>query len=204
MKKYLLLITLLISTVLSAQEFSITRFTEAINDSTALSSPRYDFNDDICAALIVEIVSMNDISFTGNIIGDISKKGDRYLLYLTNGTKRIKLMHEDYLPMTVDFTQFNISIKGGHTYELLLSANKPQNQDSSYGSGAQYLIFKSSVPLTKVIVNGEEWPIVDGKAKKMVPLGKYEYVVEASELTSRGEAEVKSTATSKVVNIRFE
>ena len=173
-------------------------------DSTAITSPRYDLNDELCAVLIVELASVENITFTGAIIGKVDRKNESYLLYLPNGTKRIKLMHEDYLPMTMNFSEYGLRIRGGRTYKALVTASNPPVPENTYGSGAQYLVFKSSVPLTKVEVNGEEWPVEEGKAKKMVPLGKYEYKVSAGSAVSSGTVEVKSTATSRVVNVKFQ
>ena len=193
----------MLSAATYAQEFTVTGIVELDRDSTAIMFPRYDLNDELCAVLIVEMASVENVSFTGAIVGDIDRKNDTYLLYLPNGTKRIKLLHEDYLSMTIDFSQYGVRIVGGHTYKASMSASMP-SRENEYGSGAQYLVFKSSVPLTKVEVNGEEWPIEEGKAKKMVPLGKYEYRVSAGDAVSSGSVEVKSTATSRVVNVRFQ
>lgn len=194
----------LFSTVIDAQEFIVEKVAEISSEEVAAIDPREDLNGDPCAALIVECLSVDNIFFSGNIIGDVERKNDTYLLYITEGTKRIKLMHEDYFPATIEFLQYGTTIKGGHMYKVVLNAKNPMVGNSTYNNGAQYLILKSSVPLTKAIVNGEEWDIIDGKAKKLVPLGRYEYVVEAGNMQSTGVAEVKSTATSNVVNIKFE
>lgn len=204
MKYSVLLALLFLSTGLLAQEFTLNGVVELENDRTAISYPRYDLNDELCAAVFVELSSMENITFSGAIVGDVDKRNDTYLLYLPDGAKRFKLMHEDYLPMTVDFSQHNLKIKGGHTYRVLISVSKPVTQDNTYGTGAQYLVFKSSVPLTRVEVNGENWPVEEGKAKKMVPLGKYTYKAYAGETVSSGTVEVKSTAMSRVVNVKFE
>ena len=203
MRYRLLSLLLLLSTGALAQEFTLTSIREIEHDSTAVSFPRYDLNDELCAALYVEIASVENLSFSGAIVGDIERRNEVYLLYLPDGAKRIKVMHEDYLPMTLDFTQNQLKIQGGHTYRALITASKPPAQENAYGAGAQYLIFKSSVPLTRVEVNGDDWPIEEGKAKKMVPLGKYEYKAYAGDAVSSGTVEVKSTAMSRVVNIKF-
>ena len=202
---HLLLLSLasMLSAAAYAQEFSITGMVELNRDSTAIKFPRYDLNEDLCAVLIVELAAVENASFTGTIVGGIDRKNDTYVLYLPNGTKRITLLHEDYLSMTMDFSQYGLRIVGGHTYKASVSASMPP-RENAYGSGAQYLVFKSSVPLTRVEVNGEEWPIEDGKAKKMVPLGEYEYRVSAGDAVSSGSVEVKSTATSRVVNVKFQ
>lgn len=204
MKYRLLFLALFFASSVFAQEFSISSIVEMERDSTAITSPRYDLNDELCAVLIVELASVENITFTGAIIGKVDRKNESYLLYLPNGTKRIKLMHEDYLPMTMNFSEYGLRIRGGRTYKALVTASNPPVPENTYGSGAQYLVFKSSVPLTKVEVNGEEWPVEEGKAKKMVPLGKYEYKVSAGSAVSSGTVEVKSTATSRVVNVKFQ
>ena len=203
MKYRLLFLALFFASSVFAQEFSISSIVELDRDSTAILSPQYDLNDELCAVLFVELATVENITFTGAVIGDVGRINDRYMLYLPNGTKRIKVMHADFLPLTMEFSEFDIRIRGGHTYRAVMSATLPVNEETTYGRGAQYLVFKSSVPLTKVVVNGEDWPIEDGKAKKMVPLGKYEYKVFAGEAVSSGVAEVKSTATSRVVNVKF-
>ena len=204
MKYRLLLLAFFFASSVFAQEFSISSIVEMERDSAAILSPRYDLNDELCAVLIVELSSVENVTFTGAIIGEVDRKNESYLLYLPNGTKRIKLMHEDYLPMTMDFSEYGLRIRGGRTYKALMTASNPPVPVNTYGSGAQYLVFKSSVPLTKVEVNGEEWPVEEGKAKKMVPLGKYEYKVSAGSAVSSGTVEVKSTATSRVVNVKFQ
>lgn len=202
MKGILIALLSLLPFVIQAQELKVTKITMLDADKTAVESPRYDLNNELCAVVKVKVESMDDLSFTGNIVGQATHNQDTYMLYLATGTRRLRIMHQNYLPLVVEFAEFGISIEGGRCYEISIASNAPKQQ-GQYGAGAQYLVFKSSSPLSEVVVNGEQWTISEGKAKKMVPLGKYEYQAKSGDLQARGTVEVTSTATSKIVNVKF-
>ena len=81
-----------------AQELSIKDFHEATNDLAARTKPRQDNNGNDCALVKVQLAAPN-ATFTGNVMGDVSFKNNEYWVYMTTGSKRLKVTHPSYLPL---------------------------------------------------------------------------------------------------------
>lgn len=110
------------------------------SDSTCFISPRYDLNGNACAVIKVFASSITgSLDFKGNIIGDVKLDGSLYTIYVTDRTKRIKVYHPNYIPETIDFTQYEDSrkgIEGNHVYSISISGNdNMKSSQNSYVSG---------------------------------------------------------------------
>jgi hypothetical protein len=90
------------------------------HDITAKTYPRLDLNGKNCA-LVKLILVIPEIGLEGNIIGEAEFHKGEYWVYLTDGTKRIRLKHEKYTPLMVDFEDFSIPfVESGLTYEMII------------------------------------------------------------------------------------
>lgn len=89
-------------------------------DTSASVYGRTDLNGNSCA-LVKVILLIPEIGFEGNVIGESEFKKGEYWVYLTPGTKRLKLKHDKYMPIMVEFSEFGInSLEGKTTYELMV------------------------------------------------------------------------------------
>lgn len=90
-------------------------------DLQARTQKREDLNGDPCALLKIEVPKLKDITFEGNYIGETQYTPGEYLVYVPAGTKRIKLKHEDYTPLVIEFSDCDIKIEQQSVYKIFIS-----------------------------------------------------------------------------------
>lgn len=120
MKKIVLIILLaFLSPIIGmAQEMSVISFDLDSKDKTASENPRKDFNGAECALVVVD-VDVPLMKFYGNVIGDIVRHQGKYYVYMTNGSKKLRIQHPDLTPLSVIFSEYGINgLAGGQTYRL--------------------------------------------------------------------------------------
>ncbi len=180
--KFIVLLLLFITQSMKGQVINVVDVIEDGVDSTASTNPVYDINNNLCAFLKVIVDVKGEITFKGNIIGKPVKSNDMYTMSVADGTKRIKFMHEDFLPGEIEFRMFGISVKGGKNYLVKMQVdNDHQMLSDSTNQTLQYLTIKANVPLKKIKIDDEEWTISNGKAKKLIIAGKHKYVAESAD-----------------------
>ena len=188
-----------------AQEISVQSCAINPQDCTATSSPRIDLNGDITAALKIYYPKGANLDFRGNVVGEVAKSDEFYLIYLVGGTKQLHIYKEGAVPLEVDFTQYTDCPKGliaGKTYELYLKESSKVKKD--YGRGSNIVLFKSDTPLSKLIVDGQQWQVNGMTAKRLMPYGEYEYeATSISNQTIKGTVEVTKSFGNKIVNLQF-
>lgn len=188
-----------------SQKLNIQAFYKSQENNIAQTSPRYDLNDNKCAAIIIMPEENGELQFRGMVVGKVEKKSTRYILYMPMKTKRLYIYHSNYMPLQIDFTKYEDSsngLEGGCTYCLSLVGDKVKKK--TYPKGAANLIFVSNVPLKKIVVNGLEW-LVNGKmSKRLVQYGEYNYEAYADGyLPITGTIEVVKALWGKSVNLNF-
>lgn len=120
MRKIVLIILLaVLSTAVGmAQEMSVKSFYLDSTDKTASENPRKDFNGAECALVVVD-VDVPLMKFYGNVIGDIVRHQGKYFVYMTSGSKKLRIQHPDLTPLSVIFSEYGINgLAGGQTYRL--------------------------------------------------------------------------------------
>ena len=114
---------------LSAQEIKLEKAQELMNDLTARSKMVLDLNDEPCALIRLQIPTEEELTFEGNII-QVEQTPGEYLIYIPEGTKRIRVKHPQCIPFVVDFPNNGLTIKGKSTYSIVLvlpsSVSKPE------------------------------------------------------------------------------
>ena len=103
------------------------------NDNSATTKPRKDLNGQNCA--LIKLGYDDDISrIEGNIIGDIDINGDEKWIYLTSGTKEMKVVPVNQKPFTITFSRYGIrSVQGGKTYKVEVEV--PKNEVTTEEKG---------------------------------------------------------------------
>lgn len=115
------LILMIMNVCVNAQTFSLVSLNRAINDLTGKIQSRKDFNGKDCGLLIVESV-LENITFQGNIVGDPIHDAGEYLIYLSAGSKELRIKHPKLLPFSIDMSSIlNEPIQSGVTYRLVLA-----------------------------------------------------------------------------------
>ena len=127
MKIHFIFFLLLFCATAMAQELSVKSFREFTNDLSARTKPRQDNNGDDCALVKVQLAASN-ATFSGNVMGEVAFSNNEYWVYMTAGSKRLKVNHPSYLPLEVSFADYGVNLlKGKTTYVLtLILGNLPQ------------------------------------------------------------------------------
>ena len=189
-----------------SQDLSVSSMKMIQTDSTCLTSPRYDLNGHACA--VIKVFTNNLLGllyFKGNIIGDVKTDESLYTIYVTDRTKKIKVYHPNYIPKTIDFTQYEDSkngIEGNHVYYISISGNNTTKSEKMVlGSGSRNLIFTSNAEIRHLFVNGIEW----NHSSHLLPYGEYEYeAVSEKNVRKKGKVKLTPSIGSMVVNIEFD
>ena len=119
----LLTMSLLLSLMAQAQKLTIEGM-QATNDLSASQQRRQDLNGEPCALVKVQLAA-TDVTFEGNVIPPVEYKGGEYWVYLTQGSKELRIKHQavppTFLPCHVKFTDYGIKdIQSLTTYYLTL------------------------------------------------------------------------------------
>ena len=123
-KNYLILLCLFVSLQGFSQSLVVESFKANSNDLTARVKERKDLNGNPCALIKVEL-PIKDILFEGNVVGDVEWKKGEYWVYMSQGSRNIKIKSDNYRPLSVDFTRYNSGvINGNRTYILSESTTK--------------------------------------------------------------------------------
>lgn len=200
MKRLFLLFILLSAIQVSAQELSIKSFVQKSNDLSASTNPRHDNNDTPCALVKVQLASPG-AKFEGNVVGKVKYEKSEYWVYMAKGSKKVKIMSDDYLPLEVNFADYGIKLlESKVTYELRISIPEVGSQTPNVTS--QYLVFKVSPADAVVKVNETIWPNNNGVARMLVPFGEYTYLIQSKNYHSAsGKISVDDPANKKEVEI---
>ena len=202
MKLHLLTILFFSCITVVAQELSIKNFYEATNDLSARTKPRQDNNGADCALVKVQLAAPN-ATFTGNVMGDVAFKDNEYWVYMTAGSKRLKVAQPSYLPLEVSFADYGISrLAGKGTYILtLLLGDLPQGvQQQKIQTG--WILLDSEPQGASVYINDEfvgNTPL-DGYKQ---PYGTYSYRIERPNYhSSSGAIELNTGRWEKKITLQ--
>lgn len=146
-------------------------------DLTASTEQRLDNNHNPCGLLKVNIPAENVI-FKGNIIGEVARHGDTYWVYVTNGTKEIRMDSPALGEVPLRFADWNIPhIQSKAVYKVTVELTEPAAGVTPTKRG--YVQFSLSPTNASIVFNGQQLDVTDGTAYKLVPYGTYKYTVQA-------------------------
>lgn len=118
----------------SAQELSVKKVETLSMDTYASVHKRVDANEVPCALVRVSL-TVNDVSFRGNIVGDVARDGSDYYVYMTEGSKNLRIIHPKYHELEINFRDYNIRHLNGLTsYRVLIDIrnNNDVNRPKTY------------------------------------------------------------------------
>ena len=182
------LLALLNIAVAFSQKMTVESFEHAPSDLSASTSLRTDLNGAPCALIKVQFPVMG-ATFDGYVIGNTDYRNGEYWVYMTKGSKRLKVMHNNFIPLEVEFSDYDIdALEGKYTYVLTLQApTEKRNLDD----GMSYLAMTVKPANAVVRIDGELKPIEkDGTLMLRLQRGSHSYSVEAP-----GYSAVSSTFT---------
>lgn len=168
--------------VANAARLSVRSFAPDPFDLTAKTNQRLDKNRRPCALVVVEL-PVPGSRFQGNIVGDVEYMGSQYNVYLTEGTKMLKILCPNCEPFIADLVDAdgNVGVTSSVTYHLTLDgyetvSGTPQNA----GPNGSYLTLNIT-PRNNVVVkiDGEMQPVDNGEVVKFLLTGSHQILVEA-------------------------
>ena len=182
MLKRIKLLTFILFAVLisiKAQEMSVKSFESLSNDLIARTKPVYDINGTPCAVIRVGI-ALQGVVFDGNVIGNSIYNTGEYIVYLSAGSKKMTIRHDNYLPLDISFTDFGIDhVESSCTYRLTIltggnTIKKQQNQGN-------FLVMTVTPASSLISIDNGELRAAnpDGILKVFLNNGSHSYRVEA-------------------------
>ena len=82
------------------------------------SMQRLDNNGKICA-LVKVIIQSNNVSFEGNIVGNVEFKTNEYWCYLSHNTRYLKIKYPNLEPLMIDFKEhLGAGVQSKRIYEV--------------------------------------------------------------------------------------
>ena len=203
MRKMVLMLWMLVSATLSAQNISVASFKLLENDLTAntTGTMERDQNGEV-AALIKMVTNEQGFGFDGGMSGIVKTKHEigEVWVYVPHGIKKITIKHPQ-LGVLRDY-YFTIPIEKAKTYEMVLTTGRVETI-VTHSVNKQFVVFKVN-PVNAVVELNDEMLTVDseGYATKGVAYGTYSYRVSCADyhteagqvtVTADGKAEVNVT-----------
>ena len=193
MKKSLLFLLFVFQTiVVCAQELTVKSFKLAENDISAQTQSRKDLNDRNCALVKVQFVgAISEVE--GNVVKPMVKRGNETWVYMPQGSRQLKLLTQNYLPVMVTFADYGVEkLESNRTYVLVMI--KPMN---SVGPQKQMLTIRYTPSSATVLVDNKMVKGSNGVAKTTMPVGQHSYVVFCDGYESEeGTVKLKASAPS--------
>ena len=183
MKRWLCLFSLVfcfcMDDVLYAQVIQVKRFTE-VQEILWAPEQRRDENGGICALVRVMLPPAADVLFQGNVIGDVVYRGNEYRVYLSEGSRYLRLHYPGCETLWVDFQTFGYDGVGSkRVYELVLELPEGLRRNMSRADYEQ-LITQTTL-LQKQENFAEAIASYEACKRKLADQGEHGYVQEVQE-----------------------
>lgn len=203
MKRLAFLFLLILAAVGAyAQEMSVESMRPDMMDMTAATHQRHDLNGTPCA--IVKVRMPEGAAFEGSIIGDTEYHTGEYWVYMTAGTKFLRVKHPSARPLHISFADHGISrLDSKATYTLDITMPASAAPARSAASGRNYAVFTVEPPTATVTIDGAVHEPRSGKVRVLLRLGAYDYSVEApGYLPERGSVTIGADKAELTVRLR--
>lgn len=150
---------------------------------------RRDKNDKVCALLKVSSPQRN-LSFEGNVIGDVEYKNQsQYWVYLTPGSQKVRINAPGKTPVDVEFNDY-----GTHHVE-----SKRIYEYTHQGELTQAIIINFAPAEATVLIDGVLYDSDNGNVNVDLPLGDHSYIVAArGYVTSEGVVKLRSDGPANI------
>ena len=160
--------------IVSSQELKVTGFRAVPMDLSASTHMRRDANGTPCALVKVQLRATG-ASFEGNIVGDTQFRTNEYWVYLTEGTKMLRIKHISAQPLMVRFADHGTeSLLSKNTYELSVALPTVPTQTM------QQVVINFTPESAMVIIDGKVIKSTGGTATTTLPAdNEYSYIVAA-------------------------
>ncbi|MDE5633212.1 MAG: PEGA domain-containing protein, partial [Muribaculaceae bacterium] len=202
MKRIAVFLMLLMAvTAAKAQEATVKRVELLANEVIAVADRRKDLNDSYCALVRVEVLA-DDVQFSGNIIGPVEHRTGHYRVFVSPGTRFLRIESGTFLPVMIDTREYGIQgMQSNCTYVVTLSL--PSAAPAPASAGMNYLVMTVTPANARVTVDGKEREVRNGNVKVLLSNGTYTYRVEApGYLPDEGSVTINNARADRTVALR--
>ena len=153
---------MIMSVITGAQVLKVMSFRLVANDISAVKYQRLDLNGQPCALIKVGL-GVQGAKFPGTeVVGGVKFDTGEYWVYVVDGTKKLKVMHNNYTPLYVDFSDYpEQRLEGGRTYVLLLNGAKSDDSNADNKSKGKFLIMNVSPSSARVSIDNGGTTVAD-------------------------------------------
>lgn len=160
-------------------------------DLSASISPVYDLNGKACALMKI-VLPIDNAIFEGNVMGNVGYVNNEYWVYLTEGTRFLKIKTPRSGSLTIDFSSYGIhGLVSKQTYELSISV-KDEIQEF------QSLTIRYQPANAQLYLNGTLMKGVNGMWSQMLPVGTYEYLLKTGLMKNKGILHLSVSAPTEI------
>ena len=172
---FLLTIGLLLSLAVHAQKLTVENM-QVTNDLSASQYRRADLNGEPCGLVKVSLAAVG-ATFEGSVIQPVEYKTGEYWVYMSKGSRELRIKHPSFVPLHVKFADYGIKdIQPLTTYSLtLLMPQIGQVVDD----GLRYLVMTVEPANATVYIDNQSQPLQNGTLTLLLPMGDHSYRVEA-------------------------
>ena len=125
-------LAMLVTMIVCGQELQVRSFRLVANDISAVKYQRLDLNGHPCALIKVGLGVQGAKFPSTEVVGDVKFDTGEYWVYVVDGTKKLKVMHNNYAPLYIDFSDYpEQRLEGGRTYVLILVGVNSGNADKA-------------------------------------------------------------------------
>lgn len=125
MRKFVCLLIMAILPLLSySQTLQIREFSQQDQDATARTQKKLDNNDNPCALVKVQLAK-SGAEFDGQVVDVPSYSKSEYYVYMAQGSKKMTVRTNGFLPLDVVFSNYGIKkLEALTTYKLVIEIPK--------------------------------------------------------------------------------
>lgn len=152
------------------QKLTVKSMTAAPMDISASKYERPDNNGKACA-LVKVLLAVPGVQFEGNVLPPAEFKTSEYWVYLSDGSKELRIKCPGYASQHVVFKDYDIKeVKSKVTYNLTLVAPN---------SSVQKFTIRYSPTNAIVLIDSKPYSGKNGLVTATLPTGQHDYVVTA-------------------------
>ena len=206
----LLLFAFVFSAVaIQAQEMTVKSMVHSPLDQTAnLSENMYKDNNGEYGGLVKVMLAASGATFEGWVLDKPqAHSASEYWVFMAKGSSRLKVIVPGYLPLEVDFRDYeDCIIQSLHTYVLTITLPQPVPQPVvvQQDDGMRYLAMTVEPKNSMVFVDDKSCTVDEnGELTVLLSMGRHTYKVMADGYAT-DEGTVNVTDNTEALNVRLE
>ena len=175
MRKFVCLLFMTILPLLSySQTLQIREFSQQDQDATARTQKKLDNNDNPCALVKVQLAK-SGAEFDGQVVDVPSYSKSEYYVYMAQGSKKMTVRTNGFLPLDVVFSNYGIKkLEALTTYKLVIEIPKNVSvEEDRIQTG--WLIIESDPVGADVYLNDKHVGTTNGALQINYAYGNYQY-----------------------------